>query len=204
MNRPHCQTAPVKNLDDHQLVELCRGGDNSAFDVLVVRHQDRLFHSLLSMLKSREDALDIAQSALLQAHRKLDTFRGDSAFYSWLYRIAVNLALSWLRKQKSPSVSIDALHDESGYEVVAEHRDSQPLASLLRDEHRRVVRETLAELPDEFRTVLVMKEFDALSYDEIASLTEVPIGTVRSRIHRGRGELAQRLRRKLGDRIEEL
>ena len=194
----------MKNLDDHQLVELCRGGDNTAFDVLVVRHQDRLFHSLLSMLKSREDALDIAQSALLQAHRKLDTFRGDSAFYSWLYRIAVNLALSWLRKQKVPSVSIDALHDESGYEVVAEHRDSQPLASLLRDEHRRVVRETLAELPDEFRTVLVMKEFDALSYDEIASLTQVPIGTVRSRIHRGRGELAQRLRRKLGDRIEEL
>jgi RNA polymerase sigma-70 factor (ECF subfamily) len=194
----------VNNLDDHQLVELCRNGDDTAFDVLVLRHQDRLFHSLVSMLKSREDALDIAQSALLQAHRKLDTFRGDSAFYSWLYRIAMNLALSWLRKQKSGSVSIDALHDESGFEVVSEDRDSQPLASLLREEHRRVVRETLAELPDEFRTVLVMKEFEGLRYDEIASLTEVPIGTVRSRIHRGRGELAQRLKRKLGDQIEEL
>ncbi len=194
----------MNNLDDHQLVELCRNGDDTAFDVLVLRHQDRLFHSLVSMLKSREDALDIAQSALLQAHRKLDTFRGDSAFYSWLYRIAMNLALSWLRKQKSGSVSIDALHDESGFEVVSEDRDSQPLASLLREEHRRVVRETLAELPDEFRTVLVMKEFEGLRYDEIASLTEVPIGTVRSRIHRGRGELAQRLKRKLGDQIEEL
>lgn len=194
----------MNNLDDHQLVELCRNGDDTAFDVLVLRHQDRLFHSLVSMLKSREDALDIAQSALLQAHRKLDTFRGDSAFYSWLYRIAMNLALSWLRKQKSGSVSIDALYDESGFEVVSEDRDSQPLASLLREEHRRVVRETLAELPDEFRTVLVMKEFEGLRYDEIASLTEVPIGTVRSRIHRGRGELAQRLKRKLGDQIEEL
>ena len=194
----------MNNLDDHQLVELCRNGDDTAFDVLVLRHQDRLFHSLVSMLKSREDALDIAQSALLQAHRKLDTFRGDSAFYSWLYRIAMNLALSWLRKQKSGSVSIDALHDESGFEVVSEDRDSQPLASLLREEHRRVVRETLAELPDEFRIVLVMKEFEGLRYDEIASLTEVPIGTVRSRIHRGRGELAQRLKRKLGDQIEEL
>ena len=194
----------MNNLDDHQLVELCRNGDDTAFDVLVLRHQDRLFHSLVSMLKSREDALHIAQSALLQAHRKLDTFRGDSAFYSWLYRIAMNLALSWLRKQKSGSVSIDALHDESGFEVVSEDRDSQPLASLLREEHRRVVRETLAELPDEFRTVLVMKEFEGLRYDEIASLTEVPIGTVRSRIHRGRGELAQRLKRKLGDQIEEL
>ena len=194
----------MNNLDDHQLVELCRNGDDTAFDVLVLRHQDRLFHSLVSMLKSREDALDIAQSALLQAHRKLDTFRGDSAFYSWLYRIAMNLALSWLRKQKSGSVSIDVLHDESGFEVVSEDRDSQPLASLLREEHRRVVRETLAELPDEFRTVLVMKEFEGLRYDEIASLTEVPIGTVRSRIHRGRGELAQRLKRKLGDQIEEL
>ena len=194
----------MNTLDDDQLVDLCRKGDDSAFDVLVVRHQDRLFHSLVSMLKSRDDALDIAQSALLQAHRKLDTFRGDSAFYSWLYRIAVNLALSWLRKQKSGSVSIDALREESGFEVVAEDRDGQPLASVLRDEHRRVVRETLAELPEEFRTVLVMKEFEGLRYDEIASLTEVPIGTVRSRIHRGRGELAQRLKRKLGDQIEEL
>jgi RNA polymerase sigma-70 factor (ECF subfamily) len=194
----------VNTLDDPQLVELCRQGDDSAFDVLVVRHQDRLFHSLVSILKSRDDALDIAQSALLQAHRKLDTFRGDSAFYSWLYRIAVNLALSWLRKQKSEPVSIDALREESGFEVVAEDRDGQPLASVLRDEHRRVVRETLAELPEEFRTVLVMKEFEGLRYDEIASLTEVPIGTVRSRIHRGRGELAQRLKRKLGDQIEEL
>ena len=189
----------MNTLDDDQLVDLCRQGDDSAFDVLVVRHQDRLFHSLVSILKSRDDALDIAQSALLQAHRKLDTFRGDSAFYSWLYRIAVNLALSWLRKQKSGSVSIDALREESGFEVVAEDRDGQPLASVLRDEHRRVVRETLAELPEEFRTVLVMKEFEGLRYDEIASLTEVPIGTVRSRIHRGRGELAQRLKRKLGD-----
>ncbi len=194
----------MNTLDDDQLVDLCRKGDDSAFDVLVVRHQDRLFHSLVSMLKSRDDALDIAQSALLQAHRKLDTFRGDSAFYSWLYRIAVNLALSWLRKQKSGSVSIDALREETGFEVVAEDRDGQPLASVLRDEHRRVVRETLAELPEEFRTVLVMKEFEGLRYDEIASLTEVPIGTVRSRIHRGRGELAQRLKRKLGDQIEEL
>ena len=194
----------MNTLDDDQLVDLCRKGDDSAFDVLVVRHQDRLFHSLVSMLKSRDDALDIAQSALLQAHRKLDTFRGDSAFYSWLYRIAVNLALSWLRKQKSGSVSIDALREESGFEVVAEDRDGQPLASVLRDEHRRVVRETLAELPEEFRTVLVMKEFEGLRYDELASLTEVPIGTVRSRIHRGRGELAQRLKRKLGDQIEEL
>ena len=194
----------MNTLDDDQLVDLCRQGDDSAFDVLVVRHQDRLFHSLVSILKSRDDALDIAQSALLQAHRKLDTFRGDSAFYSWLYRIAVNLALSWLRKQKSGSVSIDALREESGFEVVAEDRDGQPLASVLRDEHRRVVRETLAELPEEFRTVLVMKEFEGLRYDEIASLTEVPIGTVRSRIHRGRGELAQRLKRKLGDQVEEL
>ena len=193
----------MNNLDDQQLVDLCRDGDDTAFDVLVVRHQNRLYHSLVSILKSRDDALDVAQTALLQAHRKLDTFRGDSAFYSWLYRIAVNLALSWLRKQKPPTVSIDALHDESGYEMAAGDRDSQPLESLLRDEHHRLVRETLAELPDEFRTVLVMKEFDGLPYDEIAVLTEVPIGTVRSRIHRGRSELAQRLKRKLGNQLED-
>ena len=193
----------MNNLDDQQLVDLCVDGDDTAFDMLVLRHQNRLYHSLVSMLRSRDDAMDIAQSAFLQAHRKLDTFRGDSAFYSWLYRIAINLALSFLRKQKPPAISIDTLHDESGFEMVAAGGENQPLELLLREEHRRLVRETLAELPNEFRTVLVMKEFDGLCYEEIASLTEVPIGTVRSRIHRGRSELAQRLRRKLGDQVEE-
>jgi len=187
----------VNNLNDQQLLELCRDGDDAAFGVLVERHQDRLFHSLVSMLKSREDAVDIVQEAFFQAHRKLDTFRGDSAFYTWLYRIATNRALSFLRKQKQKPTSIEGLNETSGFDPPAPDDHSQPLKMVLREEHRQLVRETLAELSDDYRVVLVMKEFEGLRYDEIAELTENPIGTVRSRIHRGRIELADRLKRKL-------
>ena len=187
----------MNNLNDQQLLELCRDGDDAAFGVLVERHQDRLFHSLVSMLKSREDAVDIVQEAFFQAHRKLDTFRGDSAFYTWLYRIATNRALSFLRKQKQKPTSIEGLNETSGFDPPAPDDHSQPLKMVLREEHRQLVRETLAELSDDYRVVLVMKEFEGLRYDEIAELTENPIGTVRSRIHRGRIELADRLKRKL-------
>jgi len=191
----------VNNLNDQQLLELCRDGDDAAFGVLVERHQARLYHSLVSMLKSHEDAVDIVQEALFQAHRKLDTFRGDSAFYTWLYRIATNRALSFLRKQtqKQKPTSIEGLNETSGFDPAAPDNHGQPLKMVLREEHRQLVRETLAELPDDYRVVLVMKEFEGLRYDEIAELTETPIGTVRSRIHRGRIELADRLKRKLED-----
>jgi RNA polymerase sigma-70 factor (ECF subfamily) len=187
----------VNNLNDQQLLELCRDGDDAAFGVLVERHQDRLFHSLVSMLKSHEDAVDIVQEAFFQAHRKLDTFRGDSAFYTWLYRIATNRALSFLRKQKLKPTSMEGLNETSGFDPPASDDHSQPLKMVLREEHRQLVRETLDELTDDYRVVLVMKEFEGLRYDEIAELTENPIGTVRSRIHRGRIELADRLKRKL-------
>ena len=187
----------MNNLNDQQLLELCRDGDDAAFGVLVERHQDRLFHSLVSMLKSREDAVDIVQEAFFQAHRKLDTFRGDSAFYTWLYRIATNRALSFLRKQKLKPTSMEGLNETSGFDPPASDDHSQPLKMVLREEHRQLVRETLDELTDDYRVVLVMKEFEGLQYDEIAELTENPIGTVRSRIHRGRIELADRLKRKL-------
>lgn len=192
----------MKTLDDQQLVQRCLDGDDDAFGVLVERHQDRLFHSLNPLLRSREDAQDVAQAAFLQAHQKLDGFRGEAAFYTWLYRIAVNLGLSFLRRNRPLAVSTDALRDSSGAEPSDTRSDSQPLATLIRDEHRQLVRETLEELPDEFRTVLILKEFEGLRYDEIASLIESPIGTVRSRIHRGRTELARRLRLKLGNDLD--
>ena len=187
----------MNNLNDQQLLELCRDGDDAAFGVLVERHRARLFHSLVPMLKSPEDADDIVQEAFFQARRKLATFRGDSAFYTWLYRIAANRALSFLRKQKPKTTSIERLNETSGFDPADPDNHGQPLKMVLREEHRQLVRETLAELPDDYRVVLVMKEFDGLRYDQIAELTENPIGTVRSRIHRGRIELADRLKRKL-------
>ena len=193
----------MNNRNDQQLVILCRDGDDAAFGVLFERHKERLFHSMVSMLRSREDAVDIVQEAFIQAHRKLDTFRGDSAFYTWLYRIATNRALSFLRKQKQKPVSIEGINETGGFDPPASDDHSQPLRMVLRKEHRQLVRETLDELSDDYRIVLVMKEFDGLRYDEIAVLTEIPIGTVRSRIHRGRIELADRLKRKLGNLFED-
>ncbi len=192
----------MNSLDDQHLVQRCRDGDDDAFGVLVERHQDRLFHSLNPLLRSREDAQDVAQAAFIQAYQKLDGFRGEAAFYTWLYRIAINLALSFLRRQRQQTVSTDALRESSGTEPPDLRPDNQPLSTLIRDEHSQLVRQTLEELPDEFRTVLVLKEFEGLRYDAIASLLECPIGTVRSRIHRGRIELARRLRQLLGEGLD--
>ena len=183
--------------DEEQLISQCLAGDRAAYGQLVVRYQDRLFHSLTLLLPSHEDARDIAQEAFVQAYQKLDTFRGDAAFYSWLYRIAHNLGISHLRKRPRPTTSLEALREDTGAEPLEHNPDAQPLGQLLRAEDQQLVRETLAKLPDEYRTVLVLKEFEGLPYEEIAALIACPIGTVRSRIHRGRRELAERLRREL-------
>tara|TARA_B100000029_G_scaffold442494_1_gene460938 strand:+ start:3438 stop:4037 length:600 start_codon:yes stop_codon:yes gene_type:complete len=186
--------------DDQQLVSQSRAGDTRAFDELVLRYQDRLFHSMQSILKSDEDTLDIVQDAFVRAFHKLDTFRGDSAFYSWLYRIAANLAFSHLRKSKSrgPVTSVDTLV-ESGLAPADASIIDRPLDAVVRQEHQQIVRDTLAELPEDFRIVLVMKEFDGYSYEHISESIGVPIGTVRSRIHRARADLAERLRRRLAE-----
>lgn len=184
--------------DDQQLVDQCLAGQKEAFGRLVERYQDRLFHSLIPLLKSRDDAQDIAQEALLQAYQKLETYRGEAAFYTWLYRIAINRAMSFLRRRQHKTTSIDNLREHSGEEPHDQHRAADPVLPVIQAEQQELVRKALAELPDDFRTVLVLKEFEGLRYDEIAELIDCPLGTVRSRIHRGRLELAERLSRKLG------
>jgi RNA polymerase sigma-70 factor, ECF subfamily len=193
-----CRAPPsplVRNVssDEKQLIRECLAGRTEAFGELVIRYQDRLFNALTGILGSPDDARDIAQDAFVQAFQRLKTFRGQSAFYSWLFRIALNAAASQKRKTRRKSTSIDAARDQAGGDPPDRHPDAAPSHALEVNERRAAVQNALARLPAEFRIPLVLKEIDGLKYHEIASIVGCPVGTVRSRIHRARTELRQRL-----------
>ncbi|MGH3449449.1 MAG: sigma-70 family RNA polymerase sigma factor [Haloechinothrix sp.] len=179
---------------DQHLISECLSGRPEAFGQLVVRYQDRLYHTLVGMLGSADDAHDAAQDAFVHAFSRLETFRGQSAFYSWLFRIAVNAAVSRKRKSRRSAASLDAAREQSGLEPIDGHPASEPSYAMEVSENQRLVRRALAELSDEFRTVLVLKELEDLKYEEIAEIMDCPVGTVRSRIHRARAELRKTLR----------
>jgi RNA polymerase sigma-70 factor (ECF subfamily) len=151
-------------------------------------------------LGSAEDAQDACQDTFLIAYQKLHTFGGRSAFYSWLFRIAFNTAISRKRKKSRVMSSIDAAREQSGEEPLDPRDDLQPGVPLEVAERQHMVRLALDELSEEFRTVLVLKEMEGLKYEEIAEIVDCPIGTVRSRIHRAREELRQRLAAWMGER----
>lgn len=176
--------------DDASLIAATLAGDTAAFGQLVGEYQDRLYNSLLRVLGSAEDAADIVQDAFVQAYTKLDTFRGTSAFYTWLYRIAFNLAMSHARKGRK-ATSLDSIKALAGDEPM----DGQPTAETgaLMQERAELVHAALAELNLEHRQIIVLREIDGLSYDEIAEILSVPVGTVRSRLFRARLELRELL-----------
>jgi RNA polymerase sigma-70 factor (ECF subfamily) len=178
---------------DQELIAECLLGQTQAFGDLVTRYQNRLYNTLVNVLGSAEDARDVAQEAFVNAFQKLSSFRGQSAFYSWLFRIALNAAVSQQRKQTRVTVSIEAAREQSGLEPADPRPETIPDHSLESIERQTAVRTALAQLPEEFRTVLVLKEMDDLKYEEIAEIVGCPIGTVRSRIHRARAELRNRL-----------
>lgn len=182
------------NAPDEELIRQCLDGRTEAFGVLVGRHQNRLYNSLLRMLGSPDDALDAVQDAFVLAFQKLDSFRGDSKFYSWLFRIGYNAAVSAKRKERLKTQSADAAREKMGVEPSDSHPRQTPSHALEVAEQQELVQRALSELPEEYRTVLVLKELEDLSYEEIAELADIPIGTVRSRLHRGRSELREKLR----------
>lgn len=185
--------SPV-NLSDLDLIRQCRAGTAEAFGVLVERHQDRLYAALVRMLGSTEDAREAAQDAFVHAYQKLDTFQGTAAFSTWLFRIAVNAAFSRRRRSKRYKASLNGTPGETGYEPADGRLDADPSQPLEQSETQKLVREALSALPDDYRTALVLKEMEGLRYEEIAEIVGVPIGTVRSRIHRARHELREKLR----------
>ncbi len=180
--------------DDATLIERSRGGEPEAFGELVVRYQDRLYNTLLRVCGDAEEARDVAQEAFVQAFVKLDSFRGNSAFYTWLYRIAFNTAISRRRRRK-PTSSLDEARDAAGFEPA--DPDARPEANLEREEQAIQVRAALATLSEEHRSVLVLREIDGCDYETIGEMLEVPVGTVRSRLHRARMQLKEEMLKRM-------
>ncbi|MCS6978320.1 MAG: sigma-70 family RNA polymerase sigma factor [Gemmatales bacterium] len=179
--------------EDDQLIAWALRGRTEAYGELVRRYQDRLFNALNGFLGSPEDALDVTQEAFLSAWQALDGFKGGSRFYTWLYRIAMNLAIDLRRRQK-PTGSLD-LADDDIAQPPDPSPDADPQAALQRDEDVARVRQALMRVSEEHRMVLVLKDFEGMKYEEIAQVLEVPIGTIRSRLHRARLELRSVLER---------
>lgn len=181
--------------DDQKLIQATLAGDTDAFGQLVVRYQDRLYNSLMLMVKSPEDARDLAQEAFVHAFRKLDSFRGDAQFYTWLFRIAVNATISFRRKAaRQKTSSVETAKEAAGIEPVDERGGARPSGRMEVQEEQELVRRALSELSDEFRQAIVLTEIEGLSYEDAAEAVGCPIGTIRSRIHRARNELREKLR----------
>jgi len=176
--------------DDAHLIDEALAGSTAAFGLLVERYQDRLFNTLVHIAGNAEDAADIAQEAFVQAYLKLNTFQRTAAFYTWLYRIAFNLAVSQRRRRRSTS-SLEHGRDLGCEDPVAPSTD--PAASLEQQELAAQVQAAMNQLSAEFRSVLVLREIDGHDYDTIATMLELPVGTVRSRLHRARLQLKELL-----------
>lgn len=173
---------------DQLLVKRVQAGDKRAFDLLVKQYQHKIIGLIGRYVYDQHEALDVAQEAFIKAYRALPGFRGDSAFYTWLYRIAINTAKNHLvaRNRRPPDVDVDV--DDAQYlGTENELRDLEtPENALYRDELERVVKQTLDRLPEDLRVALTLREFEGMSYEDIANVMDCPVGTVRSRIFRAR------------------
>lgn len=179
--------------DDHRLIAACLAGETAAFGELVRRYQDRLFNTVYRLVDNAEDAQDVVQDAFLNAYQSLDSFKGDSRFFTWLYRIAVNTAISHRRRQRV-ALSIDADRNGAGaLQPLDDSTFSRPGEALERAEEDRRVQQALRRLSPEHRTVLILKDIEGQKYEAMAEVLQVPIGTIRSRVHRARAELRELL-----------
>ena len=184
------------NETDKLLVERVKCGEKAAFDALVLKYQQRVVNLVSRFVRSHADALDVTQEAFLKAYRALPNFRGDSAFYTWLYRIAVNTAKNFLATQSRRAGELD--QDISEIEQIEGNdalRDkATPERLLLRDEIQATVIAAIDDLPDDLRMAIMLREVDGMSYEDIAGVMECPIGTVRSRIFRAREAVDKQLK----------
>jgi len=183
--------------DDAQLIDETLAGHSAAFGQLVLKYQDRLYNTVVHSFLGNpgagnaEDARDVVQEAFVQAFLKLDTFQHSSAFYTWLYRIAFNVAASH-RRRRRPTLSVEYARETSGLEPMDD--GNGPTERLEQKECCRQVRQAIGQLSEEHRMVLVLREIDGCCYETIANILELPIGTVRSRLHRARLQLREQLK----------
>ena len=190
---------------DQKLVERAQGGDKRAFEVLFAKYQRKLVRLLSRFIRDAAEVEDVAQEAFIKAYRALPSFRGDSAFYTWLYRIGINTAKNYLVAQgRRAPTSTDFNADEAeGFEDADQLRDINTPESLLQSKQiGETVNSAMEALPEELRTAIALREFEGLSYEEIAVSMNCPIGTVRSRIFRAREAVAAKLRPLLDTAID--
>lgn len=182
-----CQT-------DQQLVGRVRRGDKSAFDLLVLKYQSRVASIISRYIYDNQEIMDLSQETFVKAYRAIDRFRGDSAFYTWLYRIAVNTAKNFLEaKSRRPQASADVADAEVFEEAPRLRDNDSPERLLQREQVNRALQQAIAALPEELRSAFLLREYDGLSYDDIARILDCPIGTVRSRIFRARESVDREL-----------
>jgi len=188
---------------DQQLVERAQRGDKRAFDLLVSKYQRKLARLLSRFIRDSTEVEDVTQEAFIKAYRALPTFRGDSAFYTWLYRIGINTAKNYLvalGRRPPTTTNIDS-EEAEGFEDGNQLRDlNTPEDELASKQVAETVNQTLGELPEELKTAITLREIEGLSYEDIANIMNCPIGTVRSRIFRAREAIAAKLRPLLGTR----
>lgn len=175
-------------MSDDVWVKKAKAGDQRAFEFLVTKYQQRIFALISRFVRNQDDVQDVAQEAFIKAWRALPRFRGDSAFYTWLYRIAVNTAKNHLAAagRRPPSSDLDAAEAEQYAGADLLHENGTPESLAMSEQLNATIREAIEALPHELKTAVTLREFEGLSYEDIAAIMECPVGTVRSRIFRAR------------------
>ncbi len=186
---------------DLELVQRVQAGDKKAFDVLILKYQQRIVHVITGFVHDPVEALDVAQEAFIKAYRAIPNFRGDSAFYTWLYRIAINTSKNHLtsRARRPPAVDVDAMDATNFYDAPELKEFETPETSLMRDELQQTIHQAIQDLPEDTATAIKLREFEGMSYEEIAEVMECPIGTVRSRIFRARDAIDKQIKEIMGE-----
>ncbi len=180
---------------DQRLVVRSQQGDKRAFDVLVLKYQQRIASVVSRYLRDQDEVADVTQEAFIRAYRALANFRGDAQFYTWLYRIAINTAKNHLvaKSRRPPNTDKDINDGEFSENSVVLEAEDQPEALLARDQLQAVILAAVDDLQEDLRTALMLREFDGLSYEEIAEIMACPVGTVRSRIFRARETIEKKM-----------
>lgn len=186
----------MNKTDDQRLVQRVQRGEKIAFDLLVLKYQHKVVKLVMRYVPDPSEAMDVSQEAFLKAYRALPKFRGDSAFYTWLYRIAVNTAKNYVVAQNRRPIEYDLdLQESDGYELNVKLRnEDSPDKIAQRDELRETVQIAIESLPEELRVAILLREIDGMSYEEIAQAMDCPVGTVRSRIFRAREAIDKTIR----------
>ena len=186
---------------DQELVQRVQAGDKKAFDLLIIKYQQRIVHVITGFVHDPVEAQDVAQEAFIKAYRSIPNFRGDSAFYTWLYRIAINTAKNYLTAaaRRPPRMDVDAMDATNFYDAPELKEFETPESRLMSDELEQAIHQTIEGLPEDTATAIRLREFDGMSYEEIAQAMDCPIGTVRSRIFRAREVIDKQIQATMGE-----